>query len=144
MGQHVVKQLADALKALCVQANTAAGARVYVNRVSPPPILPAVVIETGDEDLEEGLQGSVSRELDVDLTVLLKQNDDYDAAAYEVLMDLEHLVAANPTAGGAANAISPYGVRWDRSGESEQPIVRASLRLRAYLTVQSSAVDVLT
>lgn len=144
MGQHVTKQLLEALKQLVVDAATMAGSNVYVNRVTPlsARLLPAIVIAGGDELLEAGMQGLINRQPEIDLVVVVGEADGYDDQAYEILLELEHLVADNPTIGGKVGAIAPYAVEWTRAGEGDQAVIRAALRLRAELYVAGNAVDV--
>jgi hypothetical protein len=147
MADHVTKQTIDALAAIILAGSTDAGANVFKGRVTPVPEneLPAVLVQGGDEEILVSTihtPAILERAASIDLVVLVQHSDNYDAQAYSLLKQLEHLVANNPTASSTAKFISPVSVSWDRDSESEQPSVRATLRLQADLTVMNNAVDV--
>lgn len=144
MADHVTKQCIDALAAIILAGGTDAGANVYTGRVTAVEDLPAVLVQGGDESIEPSTIHDpihLERAAAIELVILVQNSDGYDAEAYSLLKQLEHLVANNPTANDVAKFIYPVAVTWDRNNEPEQTVVRATLQLRADLVVASNAVD---
>ena len=147
MAAHIAKQVIDAIAAAIVAGATAAGSRVYVGRITPVPQadLPAVTVNGGDEQIEQltaRAPHQQHRVIQIDVAVHVKALDAYDTNAYLLLQQVEHVIAAIPTAGGKARNLRLTEVSWERVAESEQPIVRATLGLSADVYVMNNAVDV--
>lgn len=147
MADHVTKQVIDAIAAAIVAGSTSAGAHVYTGRVTPipPGDLPAVTVNGGDEQLEQMTARNPHqqrREPTIEIAAHVRSLDDYDEDAYTLLKQLEHVIAANPTVGGKARHLRATEVRWERSGEGDQPIVRTVLVCVADVFVMNNAVDV--
>lgn len=146
MADHITKQAIDRVVALIAGGATAAGARVYAGRVTPIPVedLPAVKVMGGDEELEIGTihaPPQLTRRASIDIECHVAAADGYDAAAYTLLMQIEHLIAGDSTLNGIALDIVPTAVTWEREPDAEQFVVRATLRCVAELVVSQSAVD---
>ncbi len=146
MADHITKQAIDRVAALISGGATAAGAHVYVGRVTPIPAadLPAVTVDGGEEEIELATihaPAQLTRRASIDIACHVAALDGYDAAAYSLLLQVEHLLASDPDLAGIALGIAPTGVTWSRDPQAEVPIVQATLRCVAELAVYQSAVD---
>lgn len=146
MADHITKQAIDRIGALIAGGSTDAGANVFVGRVTPLAAgeLPGVKVMGGDEELETATfhdPPQITRRASVDIECHVEELDGYDAAAYALLLQIEHLIAADPTLDGVAVDCTPVGVTWEREAGAEVPVVRATLRCVAELVVSQSAVD---
>ena len=146
MGIHASKQCVDALAALLRAAVLGVEGRVYVGRVTPltSALLPALVVDVADESIELATihgPGMLQRGVAIDVGVIVREADGYDEAAYALLVDVEHAIAADPRAGNTSIDVTLLSVEFQRLNESDQPVVRATLRVRADVMVMSNAVD---
>jgi hypothetical protein len=146
MADHASKQVIDAIAAAIVAGATDAADRVYTSQLLPVPsnALPVVVVTGGDEQIDQitvRAPHQQHRMITIDVAVHVRGLDDYDAQAYQLLMQIEHVIAAIPTAGGKARNLRPTEVRWERVADAEQPIARATLVLSADVYVLNNAVD---
>lgn len=147
MGVHASKQCVDALAALLRAGVLGVEGRVYVGRVTPltSALLPALAVDVAEEVIEPAtIHGPAmqQRSVLIDIGVVVREADGYDEAAYALLVDVEHALAADQGAGGTAIDVAPQSVDFQRLSESDQPVVRATLRVRADVMVHNNAVDV--
>lgn len=109
---HVQQQVLDAVQALLLAANTAAGTDVFVDRMDPlkPAQLPAILIGEGEngEDAQPGTIGRLEqRTLDVVIDCAVKQHDTAAADARAFGLVVEKLV--RPAA--SLRALCKLGIR---------------------------------
>lgn len=147
MGIHASKQCVDALAELLRTAVLGVEGRVYVGRVTPltSALLPALVVDVAEESIELATihgPGMLLREVAIDIGAIVREADGYDEAAYALLVDVEHAIAADPLVGRTAIDVTPLSVEFQRLTESDQPVVRVTLRVRADVMVMNNAVDV--
>jgi len=146
MADHVAKQTVDALAALIVAASTSLADHVYVGRVTPPTKeqLPCALVDVAGESIDiqtTGTHHMQQRAILLDVAVLVRDLNDYDAVAYQALKEVEHVIAANPTAQGKVRLLRPVSVRIERDNAGELPVVRATLTCEALAFVRNNAVD---
>lgn len=147
MADHITKQAIDQLVSVLIAGATDAAHRVYAGRITPfaHEELPAINVAGGPEELSLTSIHSpafLERAATLEIACHIAAADSYDADAYALLKQAEHLVAANPTLSGKAKSLVPTAITWEREAEAAAPIVRATLVLRAELLTMNNAVDV--
>lgn len=147
MGIHATKQCVDALAGILRAAVLGVDGRVYVGRVTPltSALLPALVVDVAEESIDLATihgPGMLQRSVTIDIGAIVREADGYDDAAYALLVEIEHAIAGDPTVGSKALDITLVSVEFQRAAEADQPVVRATLRVRADVMVESNAVDV--
>jgi len=123
---HAQQQVLNALQALLASGGTAAGARVFLDRVDPlqPEELPAIVIEEeGDGEVSEPytISSLDARELSVQVTCVLAQSTTAAADARAFGLSVEKLIA--PSTALAAIAKRGHritGSRQENNGEGDR------------------------
>lgn len=146
MADHVAKQTVDVLAAMIVAGSTSLADRVYVGRVTMPTKeqLPCALVDIVGESIEMqsiGTPHTQQRAIAIDVAVIVRELNDYDAVAYQALKQVEHVIAADPTAQGKVRSLRPVSLRLERDDAGDQPVVRATLSCEALAFVRNNAVD---
>ena len=147
MADHVTKQALDQLVSVLIAGATDAADRIYAGRITPfaNDELPAINVTGGPEELNLASIHSpafLERAATIEIACHTGAADSYDADAYALLKQVEHLVAANPTLSEQVKSIAPTAITWEREADAAVPVVRATLVLRAELLTMNNAVDV--
>lgn len=147
MGVHASRQCVAALAGILSSAVTGVEGRVFVGRVTPLAAveLPALMVDIVSEEISLGTVHSppdLMRSLTIEVSVIVREQDEYDQEAYALLVEVEHAIAADSTLGGVALDAAPTSIEFTRVGEADRPVVRATLQVRAEVHTMSNAVDV--
>lgn len=146
---HAQQQILDALQALLAGGGTAAGARVFVDRVDPlqPVDLPAILIEES-EDGESSepftVSGLEQRELGVSISGVVTHPTAAAAQARELGLAIEKLVS--PSA--ALASLAKLGVRITSSrlvisGEGDRLLAAREQSWRFTYVVSANTPDII-
>jgi len=124
---HVQQQIIEWFQTTLVGGSTAAGTSVFSDRLDPltNDELPAAVIGGGDESVEPLTIGNEQlRSFEVNVASTVSQTAGYEAAARDLGLEVEKLLAAQPaTAGGlCSGGISLTGSRLQKAGEGETAV----------------------
>ena len=146
MADHIAKQVVDAVAAMIVAAGTSLDDRVYVGRVTQPTKeqLPCALVDIVGESIEmmgASMPHQQQRTVGIDVAILVRDLNGYDAVAFLALKEVEHVIAADHTAQSKVRMLRPVSVRWERDNAGDQPVVRATLSCEAFAFVRNNAVD---
>lgn len=102
--------------------------------------LPAVMVDTDDEEIEEldmGEDPTLQRQFRFVIVIKVSQTAEYRAAVNAIRVRVENLLAVNRTLGGACNSLIPRGCTWELD-DGEEPIASATLQYEASVVTSMS------
>jgi len=113
---------------------TTTGSRVFVSRVYPIAAdnLPGLALYTMDESSEyttTGLPRTVMRQLSVNVEAYVRGNTNYDDSLDTICSEIEVALYTDLTRGGYAKDTKVTSMDSEFSGEGDQPVARATLRV---------------
>lgn len=126
MALHAQQQILEAVHTVLLAGATAAGSRVFLDRVDPLQAheLPALLVEEGGEGESaevETIHGMERRTLAVSVSCVVSDGTTAAADARALGLQVEKLLAASATlAGLAKGAVAYAGSRIQISGESDR------------------------
>lgn len=140
---HARTQIRQAVVAL-LNGNTEAGNRVFSSRVHPldDAKLPALLVYTSQENVgERSMQRPRTQQRQLQLAVegYLKARGDIDAEADALALEVEQLIAADPTLAGLVKDISLESTSTQLSGEGEKPVAVITLTFAVLYCVKENA-----
>jgi hypothetical protein len=140
---HARTQIRQAVVAL-LNGNTEAGNRVFSSRVHPldDAKLPALLVYTPQENIgERSMQRprTQARQLQLAMEGYLKARGDIDAEADALALEVEQLIAADPTLAGLVKDISLESTATQLSGEGEKPVAVITLTFAVLYCVKENA-----
>lgn len=140
---HARTQIRQAVVAL-LNGNTEAGNRVFSSRVHPldDAKLPALLVYTPQENIgERSMQRPRTQQRPLQLAVegYLKARGDIDAEADALALEVEQLIAADPTLAGLVKDISLESTATQLSGEGEKPVAVITLTFAVLYCVKENA-----
>ena len=141
--KHARTQIRNAVTTL-LKGNTAAGNHVYEARVYPinEPKLPALLIYTKQETVGEQSMSrprTQQRELFVTIEAYVKGRGNVDEDTDNLAMEIEQLIAADPTLGGLVKDITLETTDTQLYDEGEKPVAVAVLTLSTLYAVKENA-----
>ncbi len=145
---HAQQQILDAVAAALVNGNTAAGSRVFVDRVDPlrPPELPAILVHEAEEGEQAEVfyqSGEERRVLSVSVDCVLGGNT-APAAVRAFGLAVEKILTASTALRGLSKlGLGMTNSRMEISGESEQLLAARRQSWRFVYLVHPSAPDVI-
>lgn len=140
---HARTQIRQAVVAL-LNGNTEAGNRVFSSRVHPldDAKLPALLVYTPQENVgERSMQRPRTQQRQLQLAVegYLKARGDIDAEADALALEVEQLIAADPTLAGLVKDITLESTATQLSGEGEKPVAVITLTFAVLYCVKENA-----
>lgn len=146
---HVRTQIRQALKTLLTGLTTT-GANVFTNRlqVLKDGSLPAIVIETGDEDIaiEDGVENPLlERTLRVDVLAKVKAIDDLDDLTDQILSEVEAAIYADVdanTLSGLVKSIDLNEVTFEQNDDAEKDIAELRIGFDVEYFTQANAPEI--
>ena len=140
---HARTQIRNAVTAL-LKGNTTAGNNVFEARVYPinEPKLPALLIYTKQETVGEQSMSrprTQQRELMVSVEAYVKVRGNVDEATDTLALEVEQLIAADPSLGGLVKDTSLDTTETQFSDDGEKPIAVAVLTFSVLYTVKENA-----
>lgn len=140
---HARTQIRQAVVAL-LNGNTEAGNRVFSSRVHPldDAKLPALLVYTPQENIgERSMQRPRTQQRQLQLAVegYLKARGDIDAEADALALEVEQMIAADPTLAGLVKDISLESTATQLSGEGEKPVAVITLTFAVLYCVKENA-----
>lgn len=140
---HARTQIRQAVVAL-LNGNTEAGNRVFSSRVHPldDAKLPALLVYTPQENIgERSMQRPRTQQRQLQLMVegYLKARGDIDAEADALALEVEQLIADDPTLAGLVKDISLESTATQLSGEGEKPVAVITLTFAVLYCVKENA-----
>lgn len=138
--KHARTQIRNAVTTL-LKGNTTAGNNVYEARVYPldDPKLPALLVYTKQETVGEQSMSrprTQQRELMVSVEAYVKASGNVDEYTDNLAMEVEQLIAADPTLGGLVKDIALDTTETQFHGDGEKPIAVAILTLSVLYMVK--------
>ncbi len=122
---------------------TTTGSRVFASRVYPIAAdnLPGLAIYTSDENSEYatvGLPRTQIRTLSVTVEAYVRGNSNYDDSLDTICSEIEVALYTDLTRGGYAKDTKVTAMDAEFSGEGDQPVARATLRIQVeYVTKEN-------
>ena len=146
--KHARTQIRNAVTAL-LKGNTTAGNNVFEARVYPinDPKLPALLIYTKQEtvgDQSMSRPRTQQRELFVTIEAYVKARGNVDEDTDNLALEIEQLIAADPTLGGLVKDISLDTTDTQFSDDGERPVAVAILTFSVLYTVKEHEPQTLT
>jgi len=141
--KHARTQIRNAVTAL-LKGNTTAGDNVFEARVYPlnDPKLPALLIYTKQETVGEQSMSrprTQQRELMVTIEAYVKARGNVDEDTDTLAMEIEQLVATDPTLGGLVKDTALDTTETQFSDDGEKPVAVAILTFSVLYTVKENA-----
>ncbi|MCH2547462.1 MAG: phage minor tail U family protein [Alphaproteobacteria bacterium] len=141
--KHARTQIRNAVTAL-LKGNTAAGNNVYEARVYPinDPKLPALLIYTKQEVVGEQSMSrprTQQRELMLSVEAYVKARGNVDEVTDDLALEIEQLIAADPTLGGLVKDIALEITETQFSDDGEKPVAVAILTFSTLYAVKENA-----
>lgn len=138
--KHARTQIRNAVTAL-LNGNTSAGNNVYEARVYPidEPKLPALLVYTKQETVGEQSMSrprTQQRELMVSVEAYVKARGNVDEATDTLAMEIEQLIAADPTLGGLVKDTALDTTDTQFSDDGEKPVAVAILTFSVLYVVK--------
>ena len=140
---HVRQSIRDNIKTTLTGLTTT-GSRVYVSRVYPltDDNLPGLAIYTADESDEYAVMGPprmIFRTLNVNVEAYVRGNSAYDNQIDTICSEIEVALATDTTRGGYAKDTKVLSMDAEFSGDGDQPVARATLRVQVmYATKENN------
>lgn len=137
---HKRIDIRNAIAALLIAGNTAAGPRVRKSPTDPAQACPLLDVEDlGEQQAARSLAGGpdrvIERELIIEVSAKLYETGDYITARDQLIADVERLMAYAAIPG--VKYIAPAGFTPDQSNDGERPIAVGRQRFRVfYITPQ--------
>ncbi len=146
--KHARTQIRNAVTTL-LKGNTTAGNNVYEARVYPlnDPKLPALLIYTKQETVGEQSMSrprTQQRELFVTVEAYVKARGNVDEDTDNLAMEIEQLIAADPTLGGLVKDTALDTTETQFSDDGEKPVAVAILTFSVLYTVKEHEPQTLT
>jgi hypothetical protein len=146
---HAQQQILKAVHTVLASGATAAGARVFLDRVDPlqPTELPALLVEEGGEG--EGaevatIHGMERRTMAVSVACMVSHGSSAAADARELGLQVERLLAASPAlAALATGGVNYTGSRLEISGDADRLMAARLQDWRFSYFVRPAAPDVI-
>ncbi len=145
---HARTQIRNAVTALLL-GNTSAVSKVYESRVYPldNPKLPAILVYTKQESVDDQMSMSKPRtqhrELQLTIEVYVKANSNIDETADTLALEIEQLIATDPTLGGLVKDTILDTTEIQYSDEGEKPIAVIILTFAVLYAVKENAPNTL-
>ena len=138
--KHARTQIRNAVTTL-LKGNTTAGNNVYEARVYPinEPKLPALLVYTKQETVGEQSMSrprTQQRELIVSVEAYVKARGNVDEETDTLAMEIEQLIAADPTIGGLVKDTALDTTETQFSDDGEKPVAVAILNFSALYVVK--------
>jgi hypothetical protein len=132
-----------------LKGNTSAGNNVYEARIYPinDPKLPALLIYTKQETVGQQSMSrprTQQRELFVTVEAYVKARGNVDEDTDELAMEIEQMIAADPSLGGLVKDTSLDTTETQFSDDGERPIAVAILTFSVLYTVKEHEPHILT
>jgi hypothetical protein len=113
---------------------TTTGSRVYASRVFPLAAdkLPGLAIYSSDESTEyvtTGLPRTQLRTLSINVEAYVRGNSNYDDSLDTICSEIEAALYTDGTRGGYAKDTKITAMDSEFSGDGDQPVARATLRV---------------
>ena len=129
---HARTQIRQAVTALLKTGNTAAGSNVFETQVYAleDPKLPAILVYTNQEALEDqtiSYPRTQIRQLSLTVEGYAKANNKVDETTDDLALEIEQLIAADPTLGGLIKDSVLNTTETQLSNEGEKPIAVVTL-----------------
>lgn len=146
--KHARTQIRNAVTTL-LKDNTTAGNNVYEARVYPlnDPKLPALLIYTKQETVGEQSMSrprTQQRELFVTVEAYVKARGNVDEDTDNLAMEIEQLIAADPTLGGLVKDTALDTTETQFSDDGEKPVAVVILTFSVLYTVKEHEPQTLT
>lgn len=146
--KHARTQIRNAVTTL-LKGNTTAGNNVYEARVYPlnDPKLPALLIYTKQETVGEQSMSrprTQQRELFVTVEAYVKARGNVDEDTDNLAMEIEQMIAADPTLGGLVKDTALDTTETQFSDDGEKPVAVAILTFSVLYTVKEHEPQTLT
>ena len=146
--KHARTQIRNAVTTL-LKGNTTAGNNVYEARVYPlnDPKLPALLVYTKQETVGEQSMSrprTQQRELFVTVEAYVKARGNVDEDTDNLAMEIEQLIAADPTLGGLVKDTALDTTETQFSDDGEKPVAVAILTFSVLYTVKEHEPQTLT
>ena len=146
--KHARTQIRNAVTTL-LKGNTTAGNNVYEARVYPlnDPKLPALLIYTKQETVGEQSMSrprTQQRELFITVEAYVKARGNVDEDTDNLAMEIEQLIAADPTLGGLVKDTALDTTETQFSDDGEKPVAVAILTFSVLYTVKEHEPQTLT
>jgi len=140
---HARTQIRNAVTALLLN-NTSAGDKVFESRVYPleNPKLPALLVYTKQEvvaDQSMSRPRTQIRQLQLTVEAYVKATSNIDETADTLALEVEQIIAADPTLGGLAKDTMLTNTDIQLSADGEKPIAVAVLTYTVNYTVKENA-----
>jgi hypothetical protein len=140
---HARTQIRNAVTALLLN-NTSAGDKVFESRVYPleNPKLPALLIYTKQEvvaDQSMSRPRTQVRQLQLTVEAYVKATSNIDETADTLALEVEQIIAADPTLGGLAKDAMLTNTDIQFLDDGEKPIAVAVLTFTVNYTVKENA-----
>lgn len=140
---HARTQIRQAVLTL-LKNNTSAGNNVFEERVYPldDPKLPALLVYTKEEVIEEksiSYPRTQARQLSLTVEAYAKAHTNADAVADGLALEIEQLIATDPTLGGLVKDSMLSATETRLSGEGEQPVATVMLTYAVMYSVKENA-----
>ena len=144
---HARTQIRQAVLAL-LTGSTTAGSNVFEARVYPidEPKLPALLVYTKQETVGEQSMSrprTQHRELMVTVEAYVKARGNIDQDTDTLALEVEQLIAADPTLGGLVKDTALDTTETQFSDDGEKPIAVAVLTFSVLYTVKETTPDIL-
>lgn len=138
--KHVRTQIRNAVTAL-LKGNTTAGDNVYEARVYPlnDPKLPALLVYSKQETVGEQSMSrprTQQRELMITVEAYVKARGNVDEDTDTLAMEIEQLIAADPSLGGLVKDTALDTTETQFSDDGEKPVAVAILTFSVLYTVK--------
>lgn len=138
--KHARTQIRNAVTTL-LKGNTTAGNNVYEARVYPinDPKLPALLVYTKQETVGEQSMSrprTQQRELIVSVEAYVKARGNVDEETDTLAMEIEQLIAADPTIGGLVKDTALDTTETQFSDDGEKPVAVAILNFSVLYVVK--------
>lgn len=144
---HARTQIRKAVTALLLN-NTGAGDKVYESRIYPleNQKLPALLIYTKQEVVGNQSMSrprTQIRQLQLTIEAYVKANNNIDETADTLALEVEQIIATDPTLGGLAKDATLTNTDIQFSDEGEKPIAVAVLTYSINYTVKENAPEII-
>ncbi len=143
---HAQQQILDGYKAALVAANTAAGMRVFLDRVDPlqPDELPAILVEEapdGEQVDPQTVTGGEARVLSVLVTSVVAHGSEYGARARALGLQVEEALGAATFAVPKPGRTRIASSRMTLSGEGDRALAAREQTWRTQYFTRRGAPD---
>jgi hypothetical protein len=144
MAYHMRRQIREAVATLLTGLSTT-GANVFMNRKMkfPDSKLPALNIVTNNEDVETATLGAkvYEKNLTVAIFIKAKDTDQVDDEIDQIMLEVEQVIANNPTLGGLVTDMNLTAADADSLLEAEKETGQGVLAYQANYFINATNPD---